>query len=240
MKRTVKNKLVKYACVGISLLLAVFFIARFGAPSILRLYVEVGIGTCQKIPALCIVPTEDITDPDINTGYVSGLLPYSFPKMDISVPRGFAVNLERITKVYYKKRHKGRGAIIYLLSEGPDFFIKLFPPMKKQGIKDDYEFIKRVAYADLHNIKNLTDAFFVIMKSIFTPDMGNQKDLKIAQLTMPHKRGFLSYTLSASGNYFNCDLIDDKGYFFKIYIRDTTAALDRDKVLAMISTIERP
>lgn len=240
MKQARKNKPVKYFVFGIFLLFAFFFIVKFGAASILQFYVKAGIGDCQKIPILCMVPKERIINPIINKGYVSELLPYNFPKMNISVPRGFAVNLERITKVYYKKRPKDKGAIIYLLCEDPDFFVNLFPQMKKRGIKDDYEFIKLQAYADLNNIKNLNDTFFVIMKSIFTPDMGNQKDIKIAQLTMPQKKGFLSYTLSASGNYFNCDLIDNKGYFFKIYIKDKGATLDLLKALAIISTIQRP
>lgn len=239
MKRTKKDRLVKYISLAVFLLLAILFIAKFGGPSILRLYVEAGIGTCQKIPVLCMAPKEGIANPDINKDYLLELLPYKFPKMSISVPKGFTVSQERIKKVYYKK-HKDNGAIIYLLSEEPNFFVNLFPQLNKEGIRDDYEFIRRTMYADLGGIKNLTDTFFVIMKSLFTPDVGDQNSLKMAQFSMPRKRGFINYNLSKSGNYFDCNVIDNNGNFFKIYIKDAAARLDLDKVLAIISTLAKP
>jgi hypothetical protein len=239
MKRLKRNKLLKYLWLGLFLLLAVLFIASFGGPSILRLYVKAGIGDCRKIPVLCMVPREEITNPAINKDYILELLPYKFPKMVISAPKGFTVSQERITKIYYKK-HRDKGSIIYLLSEEPNFFVNLFPQLKKQGIRDDYEFIRRTMYADLNSIKNLTDTFFVIMKSLFTPDVGNQNDLKMAQFSINGKRGFINYNLSKSGNYFDCDVIDASGNFFKIYIRDRQAALDLDKVMAIISTAAKP
>ena len=239
MKRTKKDKLSKYISLVIFLLLAILFIAKFGGPSILRLYVETGIGTCREIPILCMAPKEEITNPSINKDYILELLTYKFPKMIISVPKGFIVSQERIKKVYYKKR-KDSGAIIYLLSEEPNFFVNLFPQLNKQGIRDDYEFIKRTAYADLGGIKNLTDTFFVIMKSLFTPDVGNQNNLKMTQFTMPGKKGFINYNLSKSGNYFDCNVIDNNRIFFKIYIRDKEATLDLDKVMSIISTVEKP
>lgn len=238
MKAGRKSRLLRYAWLAVFLLPAVLFIAKFGTPSILRLYVETGIGDCKKIPVLCMSPKEEIINPAINKDYISELLPYKFPKMIIYVPRGFTVSQERITKVYYKKR-KDNGAVIYLLSQEPNFFVNLFPKLAKQGIRDDYEFIKRTMYADLKGIKNLTDTFFVIMKSLFTPDVGDQKTLKMVQFAISQKRGFINYNLSASGNYFDCNVIDDSSDFFKIYIKDTLATLDLDKVLAIISTAER-
>ena len=226
----------KYIATAIFLILAVLFIAKFGGPSILRLYVETGIGTCHKIPILCMVPEEEINNPLINKDYILGLLTYRFPKMTISVPKGFTVSQERIKKVYYKKKHKGNAAIIYLLYEEPNFFVNLFPQLKKQGIGGDYEFIRRTMSAKLTDIKNITDTFFVIMKSIFTPDVGNQSNLKMAQFTMPGKKGFINYNISKTDNYFDCNVIDDEGDFFKIYIKDKGATLDLSKVLAIIST----
>ncbi len=238
MKPRNKDKLLTYIWLAVFLSLAILFLAKFGGPSILRLYVETGIGTCQKIPILCMVPNEEITNPAINRDYIAGLISYRFPKMTILLPKGFTVSQERIKKVYYKK-HKDSGAIIYLLSEEPNFFVNLFPRLNKEGINDDYTFIKRTMYAELNNIKNLTDAFFVIMKSIFTPDVGNQDNLKIVRFAMPEKKGFINYNLSASGNYFDCNVIDEKGDFFKIYIKDKNAILDLDNVLAIISTVQR-
>jgi len=240
MKPTKKGKLGKYISLAIFLLLAILFIAKFGGPSILRLYVETGIGTCQKIPILCMAPKEEILNPNINKDYILELLTYKFPKMSISVPRGFAVSQERITKVYYKKRRKDNDTIIYLLYEEPNFFVNLFPQVNKHGLKDDYQFIRHTMYADLKNIKNLTDTFFVIMKSIFTPDVGDQNNLKMAQFSLPQRKGFINYNLSKTGNYFDCNVIDNQGNFFKIYIRDKEAVLDLDKVMTIISTAARP
>jgi len=231
-----KKALGKYIASVIFLVPAILFIAKFSGPSILRLYIETGIGTCHKIPILCMVPEEEINNPLINKDYILGLLTYRFPKMTISVPKGFTVSQERIKKVYYKKSRKGNAAIIYLLYEEPNFFVNLFPQLKKQGIKDDYEFIRRTMHAKLTDIKNVTDSFFVIMKSIFTPDVGDQSNLKMAQFTVPGKKGFINYNISKTDNYFDCNVINEGGDFFKIYIKDKGATLDLAKVLAIIST----
>jgi len=235
-----KKKFSRYVSLTVVFSLAVLFVAKSAGPSLLRLYIETGIGTCQKIPILCMAPSQGITNPGINKEYATGLLLYRFPKIEISLPRGFTVVQETIKKVYYKRRHRGHeGAVIYLLYEEPDFFINLFPQLKKQGIPDDYEFIKHTMQAKIEEIKNLNDAFFVIMKGIFTPDLGEQKQVKMAQFAMSDKKGFINYNLNKSGNYFDCNIIDKAGDFFKIYIKDKSARLDLEKVLAVISTVHR-
>lgn len=45
--------------------------------------------------------------------------------------------------------------------------------------------------------------------------------------------------LYAPVNYFDCNIIDDQGGFFKIYIKDDGARLDLNRVLAIISTAEK-
>jgi len=235
-----KKKFSRYVSLAVVFSLAVLFVAKSAGPSLLRLYIETGIGTCQKIPILCMAPSQGITKAGINKEYAAGLLPYRFPKIEISLPRGFTVVQETIKKVYYKRRHRvHEGAVIYLLYEEPDFFINLFPQLKKQGIADDYEFIKHTMQAKIEEIKNLNDAFFVIMKGIFTPDLGEQKNVKMAYIALPGKRGFINYNLAKPDNYFDCNIINSKGDFFKVYIKDKGANLSLDKVLAIISTVYR-
>jgi hypothetical protein len=183
-----------------------------------------------------MAPTKEIIDPNINKEYVQELLPYSFPKVTISVPKGFTVVQEMIKKVYYKRRiGKQNQPIIYVLHQEPGFFPNLFPQFKKQGIKDNYAFVKRTMYAKTTGIKTVTDAFFVIMKSIFTPDIGDQKKVIMAQFQAADKRGFINYNLDGQDSYFDCNVIDNKDSFFKIYIKDKGAILDLDKVLTIIS-----
>lgn len=232
-----KNTFTKYISIAIILLVGILFVAKFGGPSLLRLYIESGIGTCQKIPVLCMTPTPEVISPEINKGYIAELLTYEFPKMSIQIPKDFTVIQERIKKVYYKKnKRQHSGSVIYLLHKGPNFFINLFPQLTKKGINDDYEFIKRTMFANLKGVKNLTDAFFVIMKGIFIPDLGDLKDVKMAQFKLKDKRGFINYNLTGAGNYFDCNIIDNAGSFFKIYIKDKGASLNLDQVLAIIST----
>lgn len=229
----------KYITIAIVFLFALAFVVKFAGQSILRLYIETGIGSCHKIPILCMTPQEEIINPTINKEYSAELLPYKFPKMEICLPKGFAVVQEGIKKIYYKKRKEQHsGAVIYLLREEPNFFVNLFPRLNRQGIIDDYEFIKRTMYAKLRDVKNLTDAFFVIMKGIFTPDLGDQKNVKMAQFRIADKKGFINYTLSHSENYFDCNIIDNDNNFFKIYIKDSGATLDLNKVLTIISTVK--
>jgi hypothetical protein len=235
-----KDTFARYITITVVLLLSILYVVKFGGPSILRLYVETGIGTCEKIPVLCMAPGQEIIRPEINKEYTAELLPYAFPKMSIYAPKGFTVGEERIKKVYYKKnKRKHIGSVIYLLYEEPNFFINLFPQLTKQGIDNDYEFIKRTMFAKLKDIKNLTDTSFVIMKGVFIPDLGDLKNVKMAQFMLSDKKGFINYTLSNSGNYFDCNIIDAAGNFFKIYIKDRDASLDLDKVLGIISTVNK-
>lgn len=238
-----KGKLGKYISITIALASAILFIIKFGGPPILRLYIEAGIGNCQKIPILCMGPSAEQISFDFNKddAKIIELHPYKFPKIEISAPDGFTVVEEKIKKVYYKKKKKNKdtGSTIYLLYEEPGFFIGLFPQLKKSGINNDYEFIRRTMYANLGNIRNITDTFFVIMKSIFIPDLGKQIDVQMAQFKIAGKKGFINYNLSQPDNYFDCNVFDDKGNFFKIYIKDKGAHLDLDHVLSIISMVSK-
>lgn len=227
----------KYISVTAILLVGILFVAKFSGPSILRLYIESGIGTCSKIPILCTVPEGNINS-SINKEYAAELLPYKFPKMSICIPKGFSIVQQRIKKVYYKKRRPEEDqSIMYVIHEKPDFFINLYPQLRKQGIMDDYEFVKRIIYARITDIKDLTSAFFVIMKGIFTPYLGDQKNVKMAQFTIAGTKGFINYNLTEPNHYFDCNIFTGKGYF-KVYIRDKGASLDLDKVLTIISTVD--
>ncbi|MDD5237748.1 MAG: hypothetical protein PHU96_02115 [Candidatus Omnitrophica bacterium] len=233
-----KKKLTKYFYWGILLLLGILFVAKFAGGRILRFYVESGVGDCQKIPILCMTPREVIDTPQINEEYIKELLPYSFPTFTISLPKGFNVIQSTIKKVYFKKAHRRpyAGPVIYLLHRKQDFFINLFPQVDKQGVKDDYDFIKRTMFANLKEINNLTDAFFVIMKSIFIPDLKSHTNVKMIQFSMPDRRGFINYNLTNKESYYDCNVIDSAGDFYKIYIKDKDSDLDLYKLFAIIST----
>ncbi|MBC8436446.1 MAG: hypothetical protein H8D90_00970 [Candidatus Omnitrophica bacterium] len=254
-----KQRTLKRVSGTVAFLAALAFIVKFAGPNILKLYIELGVGNCRTIPILCMLPEDKIITPgQVNKGYIEKMDAYHFSKMSISVPRGFSVTQETITKDYYKNREKRyRDAAVYVLYEEKDFFIDLFPQLKKKGINDNYEFIKRVMYARINDISGITDMFFIIMKGIFTPDLGDQKNVKMAQFRMRDRKGFINYNLgdqskiasSAPGapprndgyapvNYFDCNVISDKGGFFKIYIKDEGARLDLNWVLAIISTLD--
>lgn len=235
-----KGVIKKHISIAIVLLLALAFVAKFGGPSILRFYVENGIGSCEKIPFLCAIPEKEIANTEISKEYSSQLLPYNFPGMEIYLPKGFAVVKERIARIYYKKnRRLHSGPVIYLLDEEENFFVNLFPQVKKDGVKNDYEFISRVMYADIKNIRNLTDAFFVIMKSAFIPDLGGQGGIKMVKFSVLGKKGFINYNIGNKENYFDCNIINNQGAFFKLYIKDKGAKLDLNKVIAVISTVKK-
>ncbi|MDD5097143.1 MAG: hypothetical protein PHU59_01465 [Candidatus Omnitrophica bacterium] len=218
--------------------LAIAFVIKFGGPNILRQYIAYGIGECKNIPILCMQPEEKLFAPVINPEYLTTLVLQKFPRMSISAPKGFTLVQELVKKVYYKKRHANNQAVIYLLRQDPFAFIKLYPDVRKQGVKDNYEFIRRLQNANLGKIKNITDAFFVIMKSVFTPDIGNQGSAKMIRFTINDKSGYINYTLTQSNNYFDCNLLDADDNFFKVYIKDTSAQLDLNKVYAILSTIK--
>jgi len=240
MKNKTREKILKFVSAALVLALGLVFVIKFGAPGILRLYVEAGMGDFGKSPILYIRPQTEIADPLINDVYLCGLLRYQLPQMEIFLPKEFKVVKELVSKVYYKKRReKNTGAVVYLLHENPDFFVTAFPQVNKSGIKNDYDFIKRVMYARSPDIKNLTDAFFVIMKGVFTPDIGKKTDIKIASFSIADKKGFITYSLDPSGNYFDCNMVTAGGDFFKVYIRDKNASLDIDKLAAIISSIKR-
>lgn len=233
------TKFAKGVAIALVLAAAALFVAHFGGPNILRWYVETGVGDCGKIPLLCKVPEEKIEDPAPDRGYVAGCVVHRFTDFSIAVPKGFTVVRETVKKVYYKKhRRLDKGAVIYLLYKPPGFFIGLFPRLKQQGIIDDYAFIRRTMYATSGSIRNLSDAFFVIMKSVFLPDLGEQDSVKMAEVRVCGKRGFLNYNLSASGNYFECNLFDADGHYFKVYIKDKSRVLGLKEVLAVISTLQ--
>lgn len=222
----------------IILFFIILLAAKLSWPSILRLYVESGIGDCKKIPIFCMAPSEEISNAQKSDEFISQLRPYRFPKMEIFLPKGFAVIQERIRKDYYKKRKGANNtAQIYLLHEEKDFFMNLYPQLKKQGVNDNYEFIKRIMYANEKKIKNLTDVFFVVMKGIFTPDIGEQKTAVMASFNMEGFRGFINYNISGPDHYFDCNIVNNDGGYFKVYIKDIGASLDLGQVLSIITTI---
>ncbi len=234
-----EKKTLKFISTAFIFCLGIVFVAYFAGPNILKAYIEVGIGNCSKIPMLCKTPTQEITNPEIDKTYLATLIPYKFSKLSLSVPKGFAVIQELEKKPYYKKRlNHQKESVIYTFRQEPGYFIKLFPQIKREGIKDNYAFIKRMAYAKTEEIKNINDAFFVILKSIFTPDLGDQNKVISASFSMPDRKGFINYNLFDKEYYFECNVVSEKGDFFKIYIRDNRASLDLKEILTIISTLE--
>ncbi|MGD0336942.1 MAG: hypothetical protein ABSB18_07615 [Candidatus Omnitrophota bacterium] len=224
----------------IALGLCLWYVAIIGGPNLLKLYINTGIGDCNKIPILCMVPVEKIT-PQASKECLRDFLPYSFPNIQVCLPDGFKVTCELAKKEFYKKKiNRQNKSFAYLLYEEPGFFMKLFPQSKKAGANNNYEFIKRVMYANTNAIKNLNDTFFVIMKSFFIADLGDQKEVKMAQVEMGDKRGFLSYNIGKDAVYFECSLVDSKDQFFKIYVRDKTRQLNPEKIFTVISTLDKP
>jgi len=235
-----KYKTTKFISIFVLLILGLIFVIAFGGPNILRAYIETGIGGCSKIPILCKIPAQDILSPKIDKEYANNLIPYKFSKLTIAVPKGFSVVQELEKKTYYKKRlNQHKDSIIYTFHQEPGYFTKLFPQVKKIGIYNNYEFIKRLTYAQTNKIKDIPDAFFVILKSIFTPDIGDQNKSIIASFTMPDRKGFISYNLFDKEYYFDCNIITDTDDFFKVYIRDAKATLDLNETLAIISTLKK-
>lgn len=219
---------------------ALAFVIRRAGPATLRLYVEAGLGNCQKNPVLCIAPAENIVNPQVKKEYLAGLLQYKFADMQINTPKEFAVVKEKVTKIYYKKRkRKDKGDIIYLLHKPENFFINLFPQLTKKGIKNDYAFFSLTIYARTPEIKNLTDTFFVVIKSIFTPYLGDQQNLKIAKFSTGDRRGFITYNLGKDEHYFDCNIFINQGDFFKVYIKDRSASLNLEKVLTIALSLKK-
>lgn len=235
-----KGSFIKFCSAAVILFFCVLFVLKFGGPGILRLYIETGIGNCQKIPILCKAPEQEIMKAGVNEEYLRQLSPHKFPRMSISVPKGFTVVQEKVKKVYYKRgKVMENEAVIYIDQQEPNFLINLFPKLRKHGIQDDFELMKHAMFARINKIKDLDDAFFVILKSVFTPDLGDQNDAKMLQATIGNKRCFVNYNITGKENYFDFNIFDDKGSFFKVYIRDKNALLDLDKALTIISTARK-
>lgn len=235
-----KHKRANFIYTVIIFILAITFVIYFSGPNILKSYIEIGIGSCAKIPMLCKIPTQEIINPAIDKVYLSTLIPHKFSKLSIFVPKDFTVIQELEKKPYYKKRlNHHRESTIFTFRQDPGYFIKLFPQVKGAGITNNYDFIKRLAFAQIDGIKNLSDAFFVILKSIFTPDMGDQNKVISASFTMPDRKGFINYNLFDKNYYFECNVISASGDFFKVYIKDNGAKLDLKEIFAIISTLEK-
>ncbi|MFH1889118.1 MAG: hypothetical protein ABH806_03400 [Candidatus Omnitrophota bacterium] len=235
MKKTV----VKYIYISVILILALLFVAKFAGVAILKAYVTTGIGDCRTMPVLCVIPDKEVINMEIDRAHVDELLLYQLPGINISIPRGFTVIKGKVTKVYYKrKRFDADSPVIYLLYQKPKFFVNLYPYLARQGITDNYRFVSRTMYARPENINGITDAFFVIMKAVFTPDIGDQEDIGMVKFNYPDKRGFITYNLTPLENYFDCDVIAADDSFCKVYIKDRKAALGLRDVLTIISTME--
>ncbi len=234
------NRFIKYSVNTIALGLAILFVIKFAGPNLLKQYLSYGIGDCKKIPILCKEPEEKIFQPETpSQSYLQELVLQQFPRMSILCPKGFAIVQELIKRPYYKKnKWLGDGRIIYLLYQEPGEFLKLYPDVKKQGVKNNYEFMERLNFANLSKVKNLTDAFFVIMKSVFTPDVGSQKIVKMIKFQTSQFRGFINYNLCCPDSFYDCNIIDSRDNFYKVYIKDIGNKLDLNKVFAIISTIK--
>ncbi|MCX5694826.1 MAG: hypothetical protein NT014_06910 [Candidatus Omnitrophica bacterium] len=231
------KRITKYFIRTIVLICALAFIIKFAGPNILRQYISYGIGNCKDTPILCMQPEEKIFTPEVNNEYLDTLVPHIFPRMSVSVPKGFTIIQELIKQRFYKKRHSNNKAVIYLLIQEPNAFIKLYPDVQKQGVRDNYEFINRLLHARLDQVSNITDAFFVIMKSVFTPDIGNQSTAKMIKFKFNNLQGFINYSMARPDNYFDCNVSDADGNFFKVYIKDVGGVLDLNNVFAIISTL---
>jgi hypothetical protein len=234
----VSKRFAKNLTRAILLIIAITFVIKFAGPNILRQYISYGVGDCKTTPILCMQPEEKTFTPQIDPEYLNTLIPHTFPKMSISVPKGFTLIQELIKKQYYKKRHPNNKAVIHLLIQEPGAFIKLYPDVQKQGVKDNYEFIRRLTYANFASVENITDAFFLIMKSIFTPDIGNQSTAKMIKFQFSDLKGFINYSMAKPDNYFDCNVSDAAGNFYKVYIKDIGARLDLNNVFAIISTLK--
>jgi len=93
-------------------------------------------------------------------------------------------------------------------------------------------------YANLNKVENVTDGFFVVMKSIFIPDVGNQETARMIRFKHGGKTGYINYTLGSNDNYFDCNVLDEKGNFFKVYIKDIRGRLDLNDVYLIIDSLK--
>jgi hypothetical protein len=236
-----KEKFSKILTIALVLIGTLGLLVWLGGPMLLKNYIKMGIGDCKKIPILCMLPNDEVLVPDINPETAKQYIEYSFPKMSVKAPKGFSVVQEMIKRFYYdKKTRKNSRSIIYVLYEEKGYFPQLFPEARKAGINSNYDFIKRTMNSQPQNIKSISDAFFVIMKSIFIPDVGNQKNAVMTRFRIGEKNGFITYNLDKSGNFFSCDMADNTDTYFKVYVKDTDAKLGLNDVFAIISTLKEP
>ncbi|MCX5709625.1 MAG: hypothetical protein NT088_02715 [Candidatus Omnitrophica bacterium] len=233
-----KKTAVKFISTGFALVLALAFVVKFGTPGLLRFYVQTGIGDCRSIPIMCMAPSVYMANPKIDDNFSNNSIPYVSDNLAFSAPKGFAVVEEILSKPFYKKHKRmDKGNIIYIVRKDKDFFVGLYPQLKHVGVKDDYEFIKRVMYARINEIRDITDTFFVIMKGVFVPDLGNQLQVRMVSFQMQGASGFINYNLGEKEHLFDCDLIGKDGSFYKLYIKDRDLKLDLDEVAGIISTL---
>ncbi|MDD5731264.1 MAG: hypothetical protein PHN57_09105 [Candidatus Omnitrophica bacterium] len=233
-----KNKILKQLLLTAVLCACLVFVVKFGLPQLLRAYIVTGIGDCAKIPVLCMTPKEATQALTADRDYIQGLVPYKFPKTNISAPKGFKVVQELVSKPYYKRRRQRLAEpVIYVLHQPPGFFLKLFPQVKSVGVKNNYEFMRRLMQANESGINSVSDAFFVILKSIFTPDLGDQRRAEMIQFRAGGTVYFISYNLTGKAYFFDCTILPEEGDFFKVYIKDNLRTLDLNKVFSIISTV---
>jgi len=218
-------------------ILAFVGVIYFQGGRLIQIYISSGIGNCQKIPILCRQPSEELSLSTV--ALRSGdVIPQRFDRVSLSVPKGFAVVQETVQRVYYKKqKDKARGNTIYVLRESPGYFPLLFPQLAKKQITTNYEFIRRIMYAKLTEVRDLTDAFFVIMKGIFIPDIGDQRKARMVSFTQLDKKGFLTYSQRQKQQFFDCNCVDAQDNFYKLYIKDASGRMVLDDVLAVIATL---
>jgi len=238
MKKSTKNKVVKNLTIGFILTGSLLLLIKLSGLQFLKAYVQAGIGTCKTNPILCLVPSEGAPRINIDKGYLEELALYRFDNFQIRLPKNFLVVKEITKKMYYKKmRNRRSGSVAYLLAGERGFFLDLFPESKKMGIADDYEFLRRLFSANLSQFRDIHDAFFIVLKSVFIPDLG-QGPVQMFKFDQEGQRGFVTYGLTKGYNYFDCDVFDERGRFFKVYIRDKGARLDLEKVATILSSIK--
>ena len=226
---------------AILLILGVLFVIKFSGPKLLQLYIRSGMGDCKELPITCMAPSIELDNPYFSKSRLEDFTYFKFKNIEISLPKGFSVVRGQIKRHFYKKKKVPEGRqTIYLLYQKPDFFVGIFPLVKKQGVLDDHEFIKRTMNARTPEIGNLTDTFFVAMKGVFTPYLGDQQNLVMLKTRIGNKIAFINYDLSPQANYYDCTIIDDNKDFFKIYIKDTNKVLSLEDVFAVISTVRKP
>jgi hypothetical protein len=234
----VKKSTVKFISVIITFALALVFVVRFGTPSLLQSYVRFGIGDCRSIPVFCMVPVSCASITEAGWGSSFDPMPYFSENLAASVPRGFTVVEEILSRPFYKKHKRmDKGNVVYLLRKDKGFFPGLFPQLKASGVSDDYEFIRRVMNAKIAGIRNLTDTFFVIMKGVFIPDLGNQANVKMCAVELEGMKGFINYNLGDKDNLFDCNFIGRDGSFYKVYIKDREKRLGLAEVEAVVASL---